>query len=89
MLHSDGIWNTTGHRDDVLDELLEAQAVEYDPEKRSELVRSIQERVLDQGYRFMPAAREAIWTWLDHVMDFHPNFSAYEYHHWTRVWVDG
>lgn len=88
VLHSEGIWNTTGHRDDILDELIEAQAVEFDPGKRAELIRSIQERVLDQGYRFMPAAREAIWTWRDHVMDFHPNFSAYEYHHWARVWLD-
>ncbi len=89
VLHSEGIWNTTGHRDDILDELIEAQAVEFDPDKRAELIRNIQERVLDQGYRFMPAAREAIWTWRDHVRDFHPNFSAYEYHHWSRVWLDG
>ena len=89
VLHSDGIWNTTGHRDGILDELIEAQAVEFDSDKRAELIRSIQERVLDEGYRFMPAAREAIWTWRDHVRDFHPNFSAYEYHHWSRVWLDG
>ena len=89
VLHSEGIWNTTGHTDNVLDELIEAQAVEFDSEKRAELIRSIQERVLDRSYRFMPAAMEAIWTWRDHVRDFHPNFSAYEYHHWARVWVDG
>lgn len=89
VLHSEGIWNTTGHRDEILDELIEAQAVEFDSERRAELVRSIQERALDQGYRFMPAAREAIWTWRDHVRDFHPNFSAFEYHHWARVWLDG
>ena len=89
VLHSDGIWNTTGHRDEVLDELLESQAVESDPDTRASLIRSIQERVLDQAYRFMPAAREAIWTWSPQVRDFHPNFSAYEYHHWARVWLDG
>ena len=89
VLHSEGIWNTTGHRDSVLDELLESQAVEYDPETRANLIRRVQERVLDQGYRFMPAAREAIWAWRDQVRDFHPNFSAYEYHHWARVWLDG
>ena len=88
VLHSNGIWNTTGHRDDVLDELLESQAVEFDHETRADLIRSIQERVLDQAYRFMPAAREAIWTWRSHVRDFHPNFSAYEYHHWAKVWLD-
>ena len=89
VLHSNGIWNTTGHRDQILDELLESQAVEFDLETRADLIRSIQERVLDQGYRFMPAAREAIWTWRPNVRDFHPNFSAYEYHHWARVWLDG
>ena len=88
VLHSEGIWNTTGHRDDTLDELIEAQAVEFDSRKRAELIRSIQERVLDQGYRFMPAAREAVWSWRNHVRDFHPNFSAFEYHHWARVWLD-
>ena len=89
VLHSDGIWNTTGHRDEVLDKLLESQAAESDHETRADLIRKIQERVLDQGYRFMPAARETIWTWRDHVRDFHPNFSAYEYYHWARVWLDG
>ncbi len=88
VLHSEGIWNTTGHWDTVLDELIEAQAVEFDSKKRAALIRSIQERVLDQGYRFMPVTRESIWTWRDHVRDFHPNFSAYEYHHWARVWLD-
>ena len=89
VLHSEGIWNTTGHRDKILDELIEAQAVEFDSKRRAELILGIQERVLDMGYRFMPAVREAIWTWRNHVRDFHPNFSAYEYHHWVRVWVDG
>ena len=87
VLHSDGIWNTTGHRDDVLDELLEGQAVESDTATRAELIRKVQERVLDQGYRFMPAATESIWTWRPHVRDFLPNFGAYEYHHWARVWL--
>ena len=88
MLHSDGIWNTTGHRDEVLDKLLESQAAESDHDTRADLIRKIQERVLDQGYRFMPTAKEAIWTWRDHVRDFHPNFSAYEYYHWARVWLE-
>ena len=88
-LHSRGIWNTTGHEDDVLDELIESQAVEFDPSARAELIRSIQRRVLDQAYRFMPASAETIWTWRAPIRDFHPNFGAYEYHHWARVWVDG
>ena len=87
VLHSDGVWNTTGHRDQTLDELLEAQAVTLDVQARSELIRSIQERVLDQVYRFMPTARVDIWTWNHRVRDFYPNFAGFEYHHWSRVWV--
>ncbi len=87
VLHSDGLWNTTGHRDPELDQLLEAQAVERDPNKRAELIRRVQNRVLDQAYRFMPFSRVAIWTWQPRVRDFHPNFAASEYHHWTKVWL--
>lgn len=88
VFHSEGIWNTTGHRDTELDELLEAQAVERDPEKRTELIHSIQNRILDQAYRFMPFTRAPIWTWQSRVRDFYPNFALNEYHHWTKVWLE-
>ena len=84
VFHSEGIWNTTGHRDAELDELLEAQSIEHDPEKRVELIHRIQDRILDQGYRFMPLTRTPIWTWQSRVRDFRPNFSLNEYHHWTK-----
>ena len=88
VLHSEGRWNTTGHSDKELDDLLESQAVETAPDLRAELVRKIQERVLDRAYRFMPAAMTAIWTWNPRVRDFNPNFAAFEYHHWAKVWLD-
>ena len=88
VFHSEGIWNTTGHRDAELDELLEAQSIEHDPEKRVELIHRIQDRILDQGYRFMPLTRTPIWTWQSRVRDFRPNFSLNEYHHWTSVWIE-
>ena len=88
VLHSKGRWNTTGHSDQVLDSLLESQAVELDPDRRAELIREIQKRVLDEAYRFMPAAMVAIWTWNKRVKDFHPNLEAFEYHHWSKVWLD-
>ena len=87
VFHSNGVWNTTGHRDDTLDAMLEAQAVEGDAKKRAELIHRIQNRVLDQAYRFMPFTRTAIWTWQPRVRDFHPNFSLFEYHHWAKVWL--
>ena len=88
VLHSKGRWNTTGHSDRELDELLESQAVEMSPDRRAELVRKIQRRALDNAYRFMPAAMIAIWTWNPRVRDFHPNFETFEYHHWAKVWLD-
>lgn len=89
VLHSNGVWNTTGHTDEELDALLEAQAVSLDGAERQQLILKIQERVLSQGYRFMPAARTTIWTWAPRVHDFNPNFAGFEYIHWSRVWLDG
>ena len=88
-LHSLGVWNTTDHEDGVLDDLIELQSVEFDPAARAELIHDIQRRILDQAYRFMPASSETVWTWRAPVRGFHPNFGAYEYHHWARVWVEG
>ena len=88
VLDSDGVWNTTGHDGEELDALLEAQAVSLDGAERQQLIRKIQERVLSQGYRFMPAARTAIWTWTPRVRDFYPNFAGFEYIHWSRIWLD-
>ena len=88
VFHSDGVWNTTGHRDPALDQLLEAQSVERDPRKRAELIRQIQNHILDQAYRFMPFSRVAIWTWQPRVRGFHPNFALSEYHHWTKIWLE-
>ena len=87
VLHSRGRWNTTRHQDAELDRLIEAQAQEYDPDVRRELVRRIQLRVLEQAYRVMPATRVAIWTWWPRLHNFYPNFAGSEYSHWARIWV--
>ena len=87
VLHSRGRLNTTGVVDLELDRLIEEQAQERDPAVRRELVLAIQRRVLDNAFRFMPAARVSVWTWSDRVQDFHPNFAAFEYSHWSRVWI--
>ena len=87
VLHSRGRLNTTGVVDPELDGLIEQQARELDPTARRDLILAIQRRVLDGAYRFMPAARIAIWTWSDRVQGFHPNFANFEYSHWSRVWL--
>ena len=87
LIHSDGRLNTTGFGDGELDRLIEAQAGEYDSTTRRGLVLDIQRRLLDQAYRFMPAGRASTWTWGERVQNFHPNFAAFEYAHWARVWL--
>lgn len=87
VLHSRGRLNTAGIVDLELDRLIEEQAQEQDPAIRRELVLAIQRRVLDNAYRFMPAAQISVWTWSRRVQNFHPNFAAFEYSHWSRVWI--
>ena len=87
VLHSQGRWNTTEHQDAELDRLIVSQAQELSIQKRGELIRSIQRRVLDNAYRAMPATRVSIWTWWPRVQNFHPNFAAFGYSHWAVVWL--
>ena len=87
VLHSGGRWNTTGHQDDELDRLIEAQSREYDVVRRRELIWQIQRTVLEEAYRHMPATRASIWVWWPRVQGFHPNFAAFEYVHWSKVWL--
>ncbi len=88
LLHSQGRWNTTEHRDEVLDALIEAQAQEFDAATRKALGQDIQTRAFEGAYRFMPAASVSIWTWWPRVRDFHPNFAGFEYSHWAWVWLE-
>ena len=62
VLHSLGAWNTTAHIDPELDALIEAQAQESDPVRRTRLIREIQEVALGRAYRFMPATSVSIWS---------------------------
>ena len=87
VLSGEGAWNTTGHRDESLDALILAQAGEYDPAERQKLVVEAQRRVMDQAYRFMPAAAVSLWAWWPNVQGLEPNFSGSEYSHWSRVWL--
>ena len=88
VLSSGGAWNTTGHGDEALDALILAQAGEYDAEERRRLVMEIQRHVMEQAYRFMPAAAVSLWAWWPHVRGLEPNFVGSEYSHWERVWLE-
>ena len=89
VLHGNGSSNTAGYRSPDLDRLLELQARETDPQMRQSLMLDVQRHILDNAFRFMPATRISLWTWWPKVKHFHPNFSAAEYFHWARVWVEG
>ena len=87
IIHSKGRWNTTGHRNDALDALIEAQAQMFDPSERIEFIHEIQRRILKDAYRFLPATQVSIWTWWPELNNFNPNFAGFEYSHWSRVWL--
>ena len=87
VLHSNGKWNTTKHRDETLDSLLEQQAIEYDVTARTTIIQMINSHLLENAYRFMPITNIETWAWPDKMINFHPNFSSGEYSHWQRVWL--
>ena len=88
VLHSEGLWNTTGHQDDVLDSLLLKQAGELDVNKRSEIILEVHRHLMNQAYRFMPATQISIWASNLQTRNFYPNFAGLEYSFWSRVWID-
>ena len=88
VLHSEGKWNTSNHRDMRLDELIEEQSQEYNLEKRSEIIDKMNTHLLEKSYRFMPATQKSLWAWTEDLKNMHPNFSGLEYSHWERVWLD-
>ncbi len=88
ILHSEGRLNTAGFRSADLDRLIETQASEYEAAERQRLLQEIQTLAFDSAFRFMPATHVSIWSWSSRVRDFYPNFAAYDYYHWSRVWLD-
>ena len=88
VLHSEGKWNTSNHRDIRLDELIEEQSQEYNLEKRSEIINKINTHLLEKSYRYMPATQKSLWAWTEDLKNMYPNFSGLEYSHWERVWLD-
>ena len=88
VLHSDGKWNTTKHKDNTLDSLLEKQAIEYDSDARTTIIQMINVHLLENAYRFMPITNMEAWAWPNKMINFHPNFSSGEYSHWQHVWIE-
>ena len=51
--HADGPWNTTGYSNPEIDRLITAQAEEYRPDKRAEILLEIQQKILDGYHRLI------------------------------------
>ena len=88
LLHSQGRWNIAGHQDWELDAMIERQASEFDSDKRKDLLKRIQRRVLEQAYLFIPVTGASRWVFDPQVRGFHPNTALSEYLYWSRVWLD-
>ncbi|MBI4233762.1 MAG: ABC transporter substrate-binding protein [Chloroflexi bacterium] len=89
MLHSRGRWSITGHADQELDRLIEAQALELDPARRRALTLQLQRRMWEDAVQLSPAGLVQVWAWWPGVRDFYPNFAGFEYAFWARVSREG
>ena len=85
--HSDGPWNTTRYSDPEIDRLIEAQAREYDLNKRDELLFDIQVKILAGSHRFIAQTRTTNWMWWDYVHDFEPVIPRGNTDFLARVWI--
>jgi peptide/nickel transport system substrate-binding protein len=85
--HSDGPWNTTGYSNPKIDQLIEAQAREYDSAKRSDILFEIQQLILAGSHRFMATTKTTHWMLWDYVHDFKPNTPRGDTDFLTRIWL--
>jgi len=85
--HSDGPWNTTGYSNPEIDRLITAQAEEYRPDKRAEILLEIQQKILDGSHRFIIKKRSTYWMWWDYVENFNPMTPRGDSHFLTHVWL--
>ena len=88
LLHSQGQWNLAGHKDSLLDSMIETQAAEFDDVARREQLVEIQRRVLDQAYLFSPVTSASRWVFSSDLKGFEPNAALSEYNFWSRTWLD-
>ena len=85
--HTDGPWNTTGYSNPEIDRLITAQAEEYRPDKRAEILLEIQQKILDGSHRFIIKKRSTYWMWWDYVENFNPMTPRGDSHFLTQVWL--
>ncbi len=85
--HSDGPWNTTGYSNPEIDQLITAQAEEYRPDKRAEILLEIQQKILGGSHRFIIKKRSTYWMWWDYVENFNPTTPRGDSDFLTQAWL--
>ena len=85
--HADGPWNTTGYSNPEIDRLITAQAEEYRPDKRAQILLEIQQKILGGSHRFIIKKRSTYWMWWDYVENFNPMTPRGDSHFLTQVWL--
>ena len=85
--HSDGPWNTTGYSNPEIDQLITAQAEEYRPDKRAEMLLEIQQKILGGSHRFIIKKRSTYWMWWDYVENFNPTTPRGDSDFLTQAWL--
>ena len=88
LLHSRGPVNLLGHRDAVLDSMIERQASEREPAVRRQQLVELQAYLLDQAYLFSPGSETSRWAFDWDLKGFHPNPALSEYIFWSRAWLE-
>lgn len=85
VLHTNGKWNTSNHKNEYLDNLLLKQSHEYSHPERTKLIESINLEVLNNAYRFMPVTKIEAWDWKKNIKNFNPILRNDEYYHWAQI----
>ena len=85
VLHTNGKWNTSNHKNEYLDNLLLKQSHEYSHPERTKLIESINLEVLNNAYRFMPVTKIEAWDWKENIKNFNPILRNDEYYHWAQI----
>ena len=85
--HADGPWNTTGYSNPEIDRLITAQAEEYRPDKRAQILLEIQQKILGGSHRFIIKKRSTYWMWWDYVENFNPTTPRGDSDFLTHVWL--
>ena len=89
ILHSQSVLgNVSVHSDKALDAMIVEQAVESNSDKRRNLVRNIQQYLLEQAYLLSPVTGGNTWVSGTRVKGFFPNTAASEYFYWAKAWVE-